>query len=65
MTFEEAIIFLYQIAEEAQDDLNRNRRGYTNEKRIAAINVAISAIRREQKRELEARQKLRRTLWNQ
>ena len=45
MTREEAIKFLYHIADEAQAELESNRRTCTNIKRLEALNMAISALR--------------------
>ena len=58
MNYEETIRTLYQIADEAQDDLNRNRRQHTATRRIEALNVAIGAIRKQQEREREENKKL-------
>lgn len=58
VNYEETIRTLYQIADEAQDDLNRNRRQYTATRRIEALNVAIAALRKQQER--EENRKLRR-----
>ena len=48
MNYEEAIGTLYQIADEAQFDLHRNRRQYTAARWIEALNVAIGVIRKQQ-----------------
>lgn len=57
MNYEEAIETLYQIADEAQDNLNHNRRRYTATRQIEALNVAIGALRKQQERERKENRK--------
>lgn len=44
MTREEAVKFLNHIADEAQAELESNRRVWTNQKRLEALSMAISAL---------------------
>lgn len=48
MTREEAIKFLNYIADEAQSELEANRRIWTNQKRLEALSMAIAALREQE-----------------
>jgi hypothetical protein len=50
VTREDAIKFLYHIADEEQSELEANRRIWTNQKRLEALSMAISAMREQEER---------------
>ena len=57
MTREEAIKFLYHIADEEQSALEQNCRTYTGTRRLEALSMAISALR-EQPRLISVEERL-------